>query len=349
MEDYSGTAAQNTAMLELLKAGRLIDPDGEAPSDLYFPACDASYTTLAAALTSVGADGSFSYRKLIAAANDVDNYSGTVDQNNALLALLKAGQLKKPVEETTPTVTYFTACDASCTSIADALRSVGADGSYNYRKKIAAANGIEEYSGTPAQNTQMLDLLKAGMLIVPTETAQALPCGCDAQYGEHILLAQTCTEDGAEYDRCTNCGAITNRVSLPATGHSYACTHTAPTCTESGTDDYVCSCGAQYSETIAPLGHDFDGSIAENVTSTGGVRAIRCTRCTETTAIAAGDADGDGVLTLKDAVLLRRYLANWSVSIDSFAADVNLDGTTDLQDVAVIVRYLAGGWDVEPV
>ena len=349
IEDYSGTAAQNTAMLELLKAGRLIDPDGEPPGDLYFPACDAGYTTLAAALTSVGADGSYSYRKRIAAANDVENYSGTVDQNNALLALLKAGVLKKPVEETTPTVTYFTACDASYVSLADALRSVGADGSYSYRKQIAAANGIADYSGTPAQNTALLDLLKAGLLIVPTETAQTSPCGCSAQYSEHILLAQTCTEDGAEYDRCTNCGAITNRVTIPATGHGYVCTHTAATCTADGADEYVCSCGAQYTEkTDDALGHDFDAAVAANVSSADGVRTIRCTRCTQTQRVTSGDADGDGVLTLQDATMLRRYLAGWDVGVDLYACDVDLDGTADLKDAVRIVRHLAG-WGVELV
>ena len=34
-------------------------------------------------------------------------------------------------------------------------------------KKIAAANNISNYSGTAAQNTQMLNLLKAGQLVKP--------------------------------------------------------------------------------------------------------------------------------------------------------------------------------------
>ena len=347
IEDYSGTAAQNTAMLDLLKAGKLIDPDGEAPSDLYFPACDSSYTTLAAALVSVGADGSYSYRKQIAAANDIENYSGTVDQNNTLLGLLKTGILKKPTEETEPAVTYFTACDAEYSSLADALRSVGADGSYSYRKEIAAANGIEDYSGTAAQNTALLDLLKAGTLIVPTDTAQVSPCGCSAQYSEHILFAQTCTEDGAEYDRCTNCGAVTNRTVLPATGHTYICTHTAASCTAAGADEYVCACGDSYTQTLPAIGHDFDSTITANVSSRNGIRTVCCTRCDAVTTYPSGDADGDGVLTLKDAVILRRYLAGWDVPADTFAADVDLDGSTDLKDVAQIVRHLAGGWNTQ--
>ena len=62
---------------------------------------------------------------------------------------------------------YFPKCSSSQTSIVNALKSIGADSSYSYRKKIAAANGISGYSGTAAQNTQMLNLLKQGKLIKP--------------------------------------------------------------------------------------------------------------------------------------------------------------------------------------
>ena len=63
----------------------------------------------------------------------------------------------------------------------------------------------------------------------------------------------------------------------------------------------------------------------------------------------AGDANGDGVLNLRDVAALRRYLANddWpGVTIDVSAANVNGDATVDLQDVTWIIRYLAGGWGV---
>ena len=64
----------------------------------------------------------------------------------------------------------------------------------------------------------------------------------------------------------------------------------------------------------------------------------------------AGDASGDGVLDLRDAVLIRRYLAGgWDVTIDETASDVDGDGEVTLQDVSLIIRYLAGGWDVELV
>jgi hypothetical protein len=37
----------------------------------------------------------------------------------------------------------------------------------SYRKNIAAANGIKNYTGTAAENTKLLNLLKNGKLIKP--------------------------------------------------------------------------------------------------------------------------------------------------------------------------------------
>ncbi len=348
IEEYSGTAAQNNQMLALLKAGTLIDPDGEPePAAGCFPACDASFTTLAAALESVGADASYAYRKEIAAANGIGNYSGTVDQNDAMLALLKTGMLKKPTDMTTPSVTYFTACDSSYQSLTDALRSVGADGSFAYRAQIAAANGIGDYEGTAAQNTQLLTLLKAGKLIVPDTNAAGSACGCGSAYLEHVVLAETCTEDGAEYDRCTKCGAVSNRTVIPAAGHTYTCVTTAATCTQAGANVYTCSCGDSYGETLPPTGHDFDASIAQNVTVADGTKTVRCARCDACLVNTPGDVNADGVVNLKDTVQLRRALAGWDVHADPLNADVDADGDADLMDVALLTRCLAGGWGVE--
>lgn len=61
--------------------------------------------------------------------------------------------------------TYHPACASWQRSISDALRSIGEDGSYANRKKIAAVNDIVSYRGTSAQNNRMLSLLKQGRLI----------------------------------------------------------------------------------------------------------------------------------------------------------------------------------------
>ena len=50
------------------------------------------------------------------------------------------------------------------TSIVDGLKSIGVDSSISNRKKIAAANGISNYTGTAEQNTKLLSLAKQGKL-----------------------------------------------------------------------------------------------------------------------------------------------------------------------------------------
>ena len=64
-----------------------------------------------------------------------------------------------------PVVLYYPACSSSTAGIVDGLKGVNVDSSMASRKQIAAKNGISSYTGTAAQNTQMLTLLKQGKLI----------------------------------------------------------------------------------------------------------------------------------------------------------------------------------------
>lgn len=66
------------------------------------------------------------------------------------------------------TVTYYPACSSSYSSLVDALKSIGVDSSFSSRKSIASLNGISSYSGTAAQNTELLNKLKNGKLIKST-------------------------------------------------------------------------------------------------------------------------------------------------------------------------------------
>ncbi len=61
-------------------------------------------------------------------------------------------------------VVYYPRYTGKSGSIVDGLKAVGVDSSFNNRKSIAAVNGISNYSGTAAQNTAMLNLLKQGKL-----------------------------------------------------------------------------------------------------------------------------------------------------------------------------------------
>ncbi|HZK27047.1 MAG TPA: N-acetylmuramoyl-L-alanine amidase [Thermoclostridium sp.] len=64
----------------------------------------------------------------------------------------------------TATEVYYPRYTGKTTTLSAALTSLGITSTYSFRKKIAAANGITRYIGTAAQNTQMYNLLKAGIL-----------------------------------------------------------------------------------------------------------------------------------------------------------------------------------------
>lgn len=77
--------------------------------------------------------------------------------------LIFAGQ-RLIITETAPTEEYFDRCDYDGVSIVDALKSMSAPCSYSDRKRIASANGIDDYKGTAKQNLLLLSLLKEGRL-----------------------------------------------------------------------------------------------------------------------------------------------------------------------------------------
>ena len=77
--------------------------------------------------------------------------------------LIYVGQILKIPKS----LNYFKAYTGNSISIVDALKSMGVDSSFEYRKKIAIVNGINNYVGTSNQNMELLKLLKSGKLIKP--------------------------------------------------------------------------------------------------------------------------------------------------------------------------------------
>lgn len=72
--------------------------------------------------------------------------------------------------QTVASTQYYPKCDKKYVTIHSALTSIGVDGSYSFRRKIARANNIGglggvAYVGGAQQNTQMLNLLRGGLLI----------------------------------------------------------------------------------------------------------------------------------------------------------------------------------------
>lgn len=83
--NYTGTAEQNTQMLNLLRGATVS----------YYPACNYSGTSIVEGLKTIGVDSSYANRKKIANVNGIRNYTGTASQNTQMLDLLKQGKLKK--------------------------------------------------------------------------------------------------------------------------------------------------------------------------------------------------------------------------------------------------------------
>lgn len=109
----------------------------------------------------------------------VNGISGNVDMDISYKnypAIMKAsglnGYTKNTAQTTRPTVVptpskYFKKYTGKSVSIVDALKSIGVNSAFSYRKQIAKANGIKSYLGTPSQNTKLLNLLKDGELLKP--------------------------------------------------------------------------------------------------------------------------------------------------------------------------------------
>lgn len=88
---------------------------------------------------------------------------GVVDFVVAMLQLRSkaglAGTEKQPVSGK-----FYPAYTGKKTTLSAAMTSLGITSSYSYRKQIAAVNGISGYRGTASQNTQLYNMLAAGLL-----------------------------------------------------------------------------------------------------------------------------------------------------------------------------------------
>lgn len=97
--------------------------------------------------------------------NGQDLPTGTIliSKKKGHTAIVVEGTIQSAKE---PSVAYYGVYKGKGTSIVSALAAVGEkDTTFAHRKKIAAANGINGYQGTIAQNLKMVQLIKVGKLI----------------------------------------------------------------------------------------------------------------------------------------------------------------------------------------
>lgn len=93
--NYKGTAAQNTKMLDLLKAGKLVKAGTIVNNVSYYKKYTGNSGSIVSALNAISVNSSYVNRKKIAEKNGIKNYKGTEEQNTKMLSLLKNGKLLK--------------------------------------------------------------------------------------------------------------------------------------------------------------------------------------------------------------------------------------------------------------
>lgn len=91
IESYQGTAEQNLEMVALLQEGKLKEVVLE---DKYEKSTYEGYS-IVDALDEMEEESTYYHRAVIAAANEIDNYRGTPEQNLKMLDLLQKGELLK--------------------------------------------------------------------------------------------------------------------------------------------------------------------------------------------------------------------------------------------------------------
>ena len=111
-------------------------------------------TSIVDALKMAGYDSSFEARRVLySKLGFTDTYVGSASQNLSMLNILRGYS---------DSIYYST--NYKGLSFVDALKSIGVDSSFANRKRIAANNGITNYTGSAIQNIKLLNLLKNGKL-----------------------------------------------------------------------------------------------------------------------------------------------------------------------------------------
>ena len=177
------------------------------------------------------------------------------------------------------------------------------------------------------------------------------------RYGSWESVRQaTCTEDGIYRRTCLDCGA-TETKSAAATGHHFDKWDTIKnsTCTTKGAKIRKCiQCGIQETADIELIGHQYREEIIEP-TTTQGYTLHTCTTCgysykdnykdaiepPKDSVIKYGDVNGDGDINIMDAIIIKKYLAHISITINNLNSDVNCDNDVNIQDAVLLLKYLA--------
>lgn len=145
IKGYEGTASQNTALLDKLKAAYK-KPANNKPAASK-PKGNQKTNSIVEYLNSIGVDSSFANREKLAKQYGIKGYKGTAEQNLELLEKMRKGSSPKASKPKG---------DQKTGSLVDYLKSIGEPSDFNSRAKLASKHGIKNYKGTADQNTALL-------------------------------------------------------------------------------------------------------------------------------------------------------------------------------------------------
>lgn len=159
----------------------------------------------------------------------------------------------------------------------------------------------------------------------------------------------TCTEDGYLSRHCEVCGEKCDVLVIEKTGHKPSDkteTVKEPTCTEAGLCVIYCAvCGEEVAkEEIPATGHRYTGDLTVLIPSdtrrlVKGLRVMECLNCGRVTYyeyFLAGDMDGDGIISQRDSLIIKRYLGGAYQDTSKIIVrngDMNYDGKINAVDL----------------
>ena len=179
-------------------------------------------------------------------------------------------------------------------------------------KEVLKEQQIIPATGKPDEHEHKYEVTVTKEPTCTEEGIKTYTCSCGKEYTEQIAekghqevtdpaVEPTETEDGkTEGSHCSVCGEVLKEQQIiPATGkpdeheHKYEVTATKePTCTEEGIKTYTCSCGEEYTEKTAALGHKYvEKRIPATTISNGKVQRV-CSVCAEASDIAVIERPG---------------------------------------------------------
>ena len=172
-----------------------------------------------------------------------------------------------------------------------------------------------------------------------------------------------CRTQGYTTHTCENCGFSYVDTYIPASGHAFGEWEASeePGCNKEGLNIRKCTnCDEAETEVIPAIEHNYHSETVDPTEESEGYKEYICDNCgyryiyefidklEPTEQVKKGDVDNDGEITLKDVVIIRRFvIGGWDIEIKTESADINDDNIVDLKDVVLLRRYIVGGWEIE--